>query len=310
MTARSNPPSGNGTPTAAAELKVGLTMLLSVVILLGGIVWLKDMSVHTKSRRWHVTFPTAGGLSASDEVQVNGMRRGEVKSMKLVGDHVLAELDLSDDIVLTHDAVISIHDVGVMGEKVIGVALGHGGPPYDVRDTIPGIYQPGLGEAMGQMGATVDAVTGLVNDLRAVSAAINRDGRLERAIDDFSATTTELRSVVTENRKSIRESVANLSASSRTAKSLTTDRESQLRGALDDFSSAAAKLDELSGRLDSLRATVQSVATRIDSGQGTMGKLMQDEQLYDEVQSSVSSIKALIDDIKKNPKKYFKFSVF
>jgi phospholipid/cholesterol/gamma-HCH transport system substrate-binding protein len=308
--ARSNPTDPESVKTASAELKVGLTMLLSLVLLISGIVWLKDMSLHQKTNRWRVTFPTAGGLSASDEVQVNGMRRGEVKSMKLLGDHVLAELDLSTDVVLTRDCVISIHDVGVMGEKVIGVALGHGGERYDVRDTIPGIYQPGLGEAMGQMGSTVDAVTGLVNDLRAVSGAINRDGRLERAIDDFSATTTQLRSVIEENRKLIRTSVTDLSASAHTAKSLTTDREVQLRKAVDDFSSAAAKLDQLSGRLDSLRATVQSVASRVDSGQGSLGKLVRDEQLYTEVKSSAASIRALIDDIKKNPKKYFKFSVF
>ena len=284
-------------------------MLLAVVVLVGGIVWLKDLSLHQKARRWYVTFPTAGGLS-SGEVQVNGVRRGQVKSMKLAGDHVLAELELSEDIVLNRNSTVTIHDVGVMGEKVIGVDLGSGGAAYSPRDTVSGTYQPGLGEAMGQMGATVDAVTGLVGDLRELSGSINRSGRLGHAIDDFSATTSALRAVVEENRKMIHESVLNLSASSRTAKGLTTDREAQLRKALDDFSSAAEKLDRLSGRLDSLRAVVQSVATRVDSGQGTLGRLVKDEDLYLEVRSSVSSIRALVDDIKKNPKKYFRVSVF
>ena len=296
--------------SASTEFKVGATILLAGVLLVGGIAWLKESSIHGKMRIWTVAFPTAGGLSSSDEVQVNGIRNGQVRSMRLVGDRVISEIELSKEIPLTHNSVVSIRNVGMMGEKVIAVTLGAGGGMYSPHDTIPGVYEPGLDEAMGQISTTVETISGLATDLRGVTSSLNRNGRLDAAIDDFRKTSEELRSTVAENRALMHETLMNLSATSKTARALTADREPQLRRTVDDFSSAATKLDQLSGRLDSLRAVMQSLATQVDSGQGTIGRLMKDEKLYDELSTSVSTLRSLVADIQKNPKKYFHFSVF
>ena len=80
--------------------------------------------------------------------------------------------------------------------------------------------------------------------------------------------------------------------------------------AVDKFASAADKMDVLASRIDSLRAVLQSVGGRVDRGEGTLGKLVNDERLYAELNTSVQSFKALIEDIKKHPRKYLKFSVF
>ena len=157
---------------------------------------------------------------------------------------------------------------------------------------------------------TVDAVTELAKELRDVTHALNRDGQLEKTVQDFAATSHELRGVVTENRVLLTQTMNNFSAASKTARSLTTDREAELRAALDHFSSAAEKMDRLSGRLDSLRASVQVLTNRVNDGDGTIGKLVNDKQLYDDLSGSVASLKFLIEDIKQHPKKYFKFSVF
>ena len=296
--------------SASTEFKVGATILLAGVLLVGGIAWLKESSIHGKMRTWTVAFPTAGGLSSSDEVQVNGIRNGQVRSMRLVGDRVISEIELSKEIPLTRNSVVSIRNVGMMGEKVIAVTLGSGGGMYSAHDTIPGVYEPGLDEAMGQISTTVETISGLATDLRGVTSSLNRNGRLDAAIDDFRKTSEELRSTVAENRALMHETLMNLSATSKTARALTADREPQLRRTVDDFSSAATKLDQLSGRLDSLRAVMQSLATQVDSGQGTIGRLMKDEKLYDELSTSVSTLRSLVADIQKNPKKYFHFSVF
>jgi len=296
--------------SASTEFKVGATILLAGVLLVGGIAWLKESSIHGKMRIWTVAFPTAGGLSSSDEVQVNGIRNGQVRSMRLVGDRVISEIELSKEIPLTRNSVVSIRNVGMMGEKVIAVTLGSGGGMYSAHDTIPGVYEPGLDEAMGQISTTVETISGLATDLRGVTSSLNRNGRLDAAIDDFRKTSEELRSTVAENRALMHETLMNLSATSKTARALTADREPQLRRTVDDFSSAATKLDQLSGRLDSLRAVMQSLATQVDSGQGTIGRLMKDEKLYDELSTSVSTLRSLVADIQKNPKKYFHFSVF
>lgn len=292
------------------EFKVGLTVLAAIAIAIAGIVWLKEMTVHAKKRVYLVTFPNTGGLAASDEVQVNGMREGQVRGMRLDQDRVIVELELDNAVLLTRDSRVAIRDVGMMGEKVIAIELRQTGGTYATTDTVQGIYEPGMSEVMGRIGNSVEAVTALVEDLHDVTQQLKGGGQLAKTMQDFAATSHELRTLVSENRAALSATLQNFSDASKTAKSLTTDRQAQLGKAMDSFSSAAEKMDQLSGRLDSLRASAQTLTSRVNAGDGTLGRLVNDQRLYDDLSSSVSSLKGLIEDIKKNPKKYFKVSVF
>jgi len=292
------------------EFQVGLTVLTALAILIGGVAWLKDYTVTRDTRVWRIAFPQAGGLARSDEVQVNGLRRGEVKSMRLEGDHVIVELKLSREIVLTRDSRVAIRNVGLMGEKVIAVDLKTTGAPYTEDEVIPGTYELGLGEVMGQLGSTVDAIAEMSRQLNTMAGLLTADGRLSNTIRNFSRTSEELSLAVSENRAALREAVENFSAASKTARALTTERESRIRDAIDHFASAAERLDVLTVRLDSLRMVIQNVSTRVESGQGTLGKLVNEDKLYADLNDSVRSLKALIEDIKAHPKKYLKVSIF
>ena len=77
------------------EIQVGLTVIGALVTLLWGVTWLKDFSLARKVRVWHVQFPQTGGLGPSDEVQVNGIRKGAVSGIALQGDKVIVDLALS-----------------------------------------------------------------------------------------------------------------------------------------------------------------------------------------------------------------------
>ena len=109
---------------------------------------------------------------------------------------------------------------------------------------------------------------------------------------------------------SLAETLENLAAVSRTARALTADREDELKQSLDNFSSAAGKMDDLTTELDSLRIVIRRLADKVDRGEGTLGKLVNDEQLYADLNESVQSLKALIEDIKAHPKRYLKLSIF
>ena len=90
-------------------------MLGALVVLFAGVAWLKEYSFDSKVDVWNVTFDQTGGLGESDEVQVNGMRKGSVRKMKLHGDRVLVELALSKEVRLTRDTRVAIRSVGLMG---------------------------------------------------------------------------------------------------------------------------------------------------------------------------------------------------
>jgi len=292
------------------EIQVGVTVLVALGITLWGVTWLKQLSLARRVRVWHVTFPQTGGLSTSDEVQVNGLRKGNVQSVALVHDHVSVDLALSAEITLTTDSRVAVRNVGMMGEKVIAVDLHASGTPYAATDTIPGIYEKGIPEVMAGVGGTIDAISELATQLKALADALDKNGNLTQTLTNLHDTSEELKAAVVENRAQLRLTIANFNASSRTVKSLTTDREAELRRALDSFERSAAGLERLTLRLDSLRATPQSVSGKVDRGDGSLGKLVNDPRLYDEARQTVTELKALIADIKTNPKKYVQVKVF
>ena len=292
------------------EIEVGLTVLVALAVLLWGVTWLKEFQFQRSVRVWHVLFPQTGGLSGSDEVQVNGIKKGSVQAMHLTGDGVLVDLALSSEVTLTHDSKVAIRNMGVMGEKVIGVDLRSTGGAWSTRDTIPGTYEKGIPEVMGDVAVTIEAVTSLSTRLAGLIEATDKHGDLSGTMKNMRQASAELQATIRETRATLRTTLANLSATAKTTKALTTDREAQLGTAIDHFSSAADKLDRLSGRLDSLRAQLQSVTNKVDRGDGTLGKMVNDRKLYNSVTATVDSLQALIADIKKHPRKYIKLEIF
>jgi phospholipid/cholesterol/gamma-HCH transport system substrate-binding protein len=296
--------------TRNREVQVGLTVLTALVVLIWGVTWLKEFTLQRSVRQWLVVFPQTGGLGASDEVQVNGIRKGAVQSMDLVGDRVYVTLGLASDITLTTDSRVAIRNVGLMGEKVIAVDLHSTGRPYAARDTIQGVFEQGIQEVMAGIGNAVESVSDLSQQLSAVAEALSGQGDVAGTMKNIQQTTLELRQMVAENRASLGETVQNLNASSRTLRHVTTDREAQLGKTLDDFSATMDRMDRLSARLDSLTRSLNSVASKVDRGQGTLGKLVNQDSLYKDLNGSVAALRSLIEDIKKNPRDYFRFSIF
>ena len=292
------------------EIEVGLTVLVAVGILLWGVTWLKEFQIQRSVKVWHVMFPETGGLGPSDEVQVNGIKKGSVHAMHLTGDGVLVDLAIASEVTLTRDSRVTIRNIGLMGEKVIGVDLRSTGGAWTQQDTIPGGYEKGIPEVMGDVALTIEAVTTLSTRLAGLIEATDKQGDLTGTMKNMRRASAELDATVHETRGTLKTALENFAATAKTTKALTTDREAQLGKAISDFGSAAEKLDRLSGRLDSLRAAMQSVATKVDRGDGTLGKLVNDRKLYTDLSATVDSLRVLIADIKKNPRRYIKLEIF
>lgn len=292
------------------EIQVGLTVLAAIAILGWGVSWLKEYSLARKVRVWQVSFPRTGGLGPSDEVQVNGMKMGSVKSMHLAGDHVLVELAIARDVTLTRESRISIRNVGLMGEKVIAVDLRSTGAPWAAQDTIPGLYEKGMDEVMSELAGTASSVKDLTEQISQVVGAPGQQGAISGMMKNMQTTSEQIREMVSENRKALSIAVQNFAEASKTARTLTSERKEQLGSALDHFSSAAANLDRLSSRLDSLQIVLHSLTGKLDRGDGTLGQLVNDRKLYTNLSATVDSLRTLITDVKQHPKRYLKVSIF
>ena len=285
------------------EIQVGVTVLVALAILLWGVTWLKEFSLARKQRVWMVHFEQTGGLAQSDEVQVNGIRKGDVQKVDLVGDGVLVHLALASDVPLTHECVVSVRNVGLMGEKVIFVTWSNSGMPYTERDTIPGVYEKGIPEVMAALGPAVGTVSLLTSQLQSIAIELNKHGDIAESMKNLRTASEQLRLAVQENRTALKQTLGNFQSASQTTKALTTDREAQLRTAMDHFQSSAQKLDRLAGRMDSLSASLQQ-------SRGTLGKLVNDDKVYEDTRATLAELKSLIADVKAHPKKYLTVKIF
>ena len=293
----------------STEIRVGATVLVALLTLLIGVTWLKQISLSRRKTVWHVTFTEAGGAGEGVIVQVNGIRKGAVKKAELFGRGVILDLELDSAVRITDRSRVAIRDLGVMGDKIVVIDMVPEGRPYAKGDTIAGVYEPGLPEMMARMNQVVNSIGTIADQLQGLTTGPN-GGQLGATLENFRQTSEELRKTVTDNRVALNHMVNNFADASTTARSLTTGREAELRKAFDDFGKTAENMNRLSMRLDSLRTTLQQVSGRVERGEGTLGRLVNDEKLYTDLQTSVKSLNELILDVKKNPKKYFKFSVF
>jgi phospholipid/cholesterol/gamma-HCH transport system substrate-binding protein len=293
----------------ATEIRVGVTVVVGLAILIGGILGLSNYAKTRMMRVWHVRFPQTGGMGTGDEVQVNGIRKGAVHSMTLHGDGVIIDLGLSREIQLTNACRVAIRNHGLMGEKVIAVDLRLGGEAYSTRDTIVGEFEHGMPEVLASLGVAVKGITSLAVELDSLSASLGRGGMVA-TLQNLRKTSEQLRLAVEENRAQIHTTIENFAATARSTRAMTTGQEAQIKQTVDHFASAAENLDRVSGRLDSLRTSLQSVAGKLDRGQGSLGRMVNDDKLYTDLAISVKALRSLIEDVRANPQKYFKFSVF
>jgi phospholipid/cholesterol/gamma-HCH transport system substrate-binding protein len=293
-----------------AEIQVGLTVLLALVVLLWGVTWLKEFSLQRRVTVWHVRFPETGGLGASDEVRVNGIRKGAVSSIALQGDHVLVDLALASDVRLTTDSRVAIRNVGLMGEKVIAVDLRATGQPVASADTLEGIYEQGLPEIMANLGGTLSALDRTSRQLDRITRRLAENGDLDVTLSNFRQASSDLRSAVSENRALLHRTLQDAGAAASAAREMTAGNREQVARTLDTIQRSAQNVERLASRLDSLRAQAQVVTGRVENGDGTLGRLVNDRQLYDDVRTTLASLNALIADIQAHPKKYIHVSVF
>ena len=291
------------------ELRVGVTVVLGLVILIAGIMGLSNYSKTRMMRIWHVRFPQTGGLGAGDEVQVNGMRKGAVRAMSLHGDGVIIDLGLSREIQLTHACRVAIKNHGLMGEKVIAVDLRLGGEAYSTRDTIAGEFEQGMPEVLASLGVAVNGIKSLAVELDSLTSSLGSGG-IVTTLQNFRRTSEQLRLAVEENRAQLHAAVENFAATARSTRAITGEREAQIKRTIDHFASAAENMDRLSGRLDSLRSSLQSVAGKLDKGQGSLGRMVNDDKLYTDLATAAKSLRVLIEEVRTNPQKFFKISVF
>jgi phospholipid/cholesterol/gamma-HCH transport system substrate-binding protein len=292
------------------ELRVGIVVLLGIVIFVWGIIWVKDYRFRQERYRVSVLFPNVGALEVGDPVTVLGVKKGAVEEIKLSQGDVLVTFNLTTDVELKEDAKFTVMNIGLMGERFLAVEPGHGENALNLSPPPRGYYDTGIPEVMGMMGQMVAEIRTLTGYLKGALGTEWSEEKIKETIKNVSQLSSDLASLLKENKSKIDKSIGDFLYASSELKKMVDQNKPKLDTTLSNFSRASNDLEKITSTLEDLSTSLKNLSEKIEKGEGTLGQLVNDETLYQDLKKTTRSIDELVEDIKKNPKRYFKLELF
>ena len=289
------------------EVKIALTAIVGIVVLFYGLQFLKGLNVFSTDITYYVAFDDVSGLSPSSPVYANGYRVGVVKSLNYDYNpqgKIVAELDLNKNMrvprgshaELASDLLGNIKINLVLSEDPIN-RIGHG-------DTIPGEMEMGMMTKVSKMLPAIehmmpklDSIITSLNTLLADPALRNTLHNVEGMTGNLNATSAELKSLSASLTREVPGMMNKANG--------VLDNTQQLTGNL-----AAIDVEGMAAKVNQTLANVEQMTQKLNSNEGTLGLLMRDATLYNNLSSTAASADSLLIDFKAHPKRYVHFSVF
>jgi phospholipid/cholesterol/gamma-HCH transport system substrate-binding protein len=292
------------------ELRVGLVVVLAIAILVVGIIWVKGIKFNQSRYRYSVIFPNVGALKVGDPVSVSGVQKGKVEEIKLFQGDVSVTFNLSTDVVLKKDAKFTVMNIGLMGERFVAVQTGHSDTLLDLSQPIKGYYDTGIPEVMGMAGEMFSEIRNLIGHLEGVVGTKWSQESLTEIIRNLRKISGDLSDLLDRNQGRFDQTMEDLSHSSSELRKMIDENKTKLQTTVDKFGTASVKIDNVVSTLDTLSISLKKLASKIESGEGTLGQIVNDTTLFEQIKKTTQHVDSLILDIQKNPKKYLKVSLF
>ena len=289
------------------EIKTGIIVIGGILLFILGFSYLKSTPLFDNSKTLYAVYPDVGGLQAGTVVSINGFGVGKVNDIKFkdTKGNLVVTFTVSSDFQFSKNSTVELYDTGIIGGKGLQIT-----PVFDgaetVRscDTLSTETRPGLTELAQEKltplfkkfeSAVSDADSVLINVNQVLDT--NNTKALQTAINGLS------------------ELMVSLNGSAKVLNDILANNEQKLDSSLTNFEILTSNFAKLSdtlnnaglGRtlasLETTMANLDKVISKIEQGDGTLGKLMNDKELYSNLTAASRELDLLLQDFRLNSKR-------
>lgn len=310
------------------EFKIGLIFIAATAILIWGIMYLKGLELFRYRQLIYAVYDRVNGLVPSNPVSIKGMKVGQVKTLyfsKKDPSKVIVEMLLNIEYPIPKNSVASIFSSDLMGSKEVEIIIGNSKDLIRNGDTLFARTESTLGEEVNQQLAPlkrkaenlISSIDSIATTLTQVLNESTRDNlvmaieHVQEALKNIAHASSNLDTLVSTQRNHLANIIINVESISSNLR----QNNDKIRNILTNLSEltdslAQAKVPYTLNQVINTVHTLNQVLDKINKGEGSLGLLINDKDLYNELTKTASDLNALLEDIKTNPKKYLKVSVF
>ena len=299
------------------EIKIGIFAVVVLLASWAGIRFLSGLDVFSRTRTYYVNYTEVSGIAQASPVMILGVKVGSVTEIKLdptKAEGVELTLEVSRDYDLPVDSKAKLFSDGLMGGKAVAIEYGTASEFLKSGDHITAAYDKGL---MDIAGAELEGLTVKIGETLA---------KLTTTLDGVNG-------ILDDNRSNIKGVMTNLDSVTGTMSDVLTGKKQDLVTVIDNLTAFADALGRNSAKIDSVVMNVNTIADqfattnvaeslqqtigklnqtldKLNNADGTVGKLMNDKVLYDNLAAASANLSTLLADLQAYPKRYVHFSLF
>ena len=296
------------------EIKTAILVIAAILLFIWGYSFLKGRDLLNDYKTFYVQYDNIEGLGTSAPVTLNGFIIGKVSDIKLQNatGFSIVELQIKSDFPITKSSFANLYEPGFIGGKQIQIV-----PDFTSKlmakdgDVLKGEVVPGLTALLGQkltplqekVEKMVESADVLLNNINKVLDAKTRENlkssvaNLNETLIEFKAASGTVNMMLAENKGKIGSTISNINKAS-------------VNFATISDSLSKVRIGKTVKSLELTLAKIDGIVSQVESGNGTLGKLVKDEKLYNNFTKSSKELELLLQDLRLNPTRYVNISVF
>jgi phospholipid/cholesterol/gamma-HCH transport system substrate-binding protein len=304
------------------ETKVGVLAAVAIVILIVGYSFLKGNDVFSTENEFYATYDRVDGLAVSKPVLVNGYQIGRVSDLTLQPNgQILAQFKIDPEYAIPKNTIAKLESTDLLGGKAIVFELGSGNDFAKDGDTLNANIQKNLIDQVEPIQKKAEQIIARMDSvLTAVNSTLNPEfqrnfdrsfASIARTLETLEGTTKTVDGLVATQGSKIAGIMGNLESITANFK----NNNAKITSVMNNFEKvsdevAKANFAQTIAEANKAVADLQTIVNKVNTGQGTLGQLINDEKMYNNLNNAAGNLDKLMIDLKANPKRYVSFSVF